>query len=91
VKRGALYLCLLAASAIAAVAAPVVFHKGVNLTGWLQGADVGSVVPGAYTEQDFRDIRALGCDVVRLPINLNRMARANTDGKIPPRLFDLLD
>jgi hypothetical protein len=65
VKRSALLLSLLAASAIAVVAAPVLFHKGVNLTGWLQGKEVGSVVPGAYTEQDFRGIRALGCDMIR--------------------------
>ena len=49
------------------------------------------MVPGAYTEQDFRDIRALGCDVIRLPINLNRMARGSADGKIPQRLFEVLD
>jgi endoglucanase len=80
-----------AASAAAAPASPAVFHKGVNLTGWLQGADAGSIVPGEYTEQDFRDIRALGCDVIRLPINLNRMARTSGDGKVPRRLFDALD
>ena len=83
-------LAAVVAPAAAGIATPPI-HRGVNLTGWLQEPDVHAIVPGLYTEQDFRDIRSLGCDVVRLPINLDRIARAAPGGKIPQELFLLLD
>jgi endoglucanase len=67
------------------------FHQGVNLTDWLQAPDVDLILPELFGEKDFQEIRSLGCDVVRLPINLARMAAAAPDGRIPKKLFALLD
>lgn len=82
---------LIAASALAAQSAHTIpFNQGVNLTGWLQEPRVGTILPSLYTETDFQNIKRLGCDVVRLPVNLGRIARS-AGGKIPPRLLEILD
>ena len=58
----------------------VPFHRGVNLTGWLQAGSARQIQFTKFTKQDFVNIKSLGCDVIRLPINLHFM----TDGD--PRL-----
>jgi endoglucanase len=52
------------------------FSRGVNLTNWFQAGNAGEIQFSKYTKQDFENIKSLGCDVVRLPINLHFM----TDG-----------
>jgi hypothetical protein len=54
------------------------FARGVNVTNWVQAGSPGQIQFTKFTEQDLIDIRSLGCDVIRLPINLHHM----TDG--PP-------
>lgn len=52
------------------------FKKGVNLTNWFQVNSANQIHFTKYTKQDFLNIKSLGCDVIRLPINLHSM----TDG-----------
>ena len=52
------------------------FSKGVNLTGWYQAGNARKVHYKKYSKQDFINIKSLGFDVIRLPINLHYM----TDG-----------
>ncbi|MBN2315268.1 MAG: glycoside hydrolase family 5 protein [Sedimentisphaerales bacterium] len=69
----------------------VPFKRGVNLTNWLQGSNVREIQFTKFTKQDFINIKSLGCDVIRLPINLHSMTSDKLDYVIDPLLFYFLD
>ncbi len=46
------------------------FKRGVNLTGWFQTTSTKQIQFTKYTKKDLENIKSLGCDVIRLPINL---------------------
>lgn len=73
------------------VPAQVPFHRGVNLTGWFQASDARKIQFQKFTKKDFVDIKSLGCDVIRLPINLHGMTTGAPDYIIDPLLFSFLD
>jgi endoglucanase len=74
-----------------AVKPPVPFHRGVNLTNWLQAASVRQIQFTKYTKQDLANIKSLGCDVIRLPINLHFMTSGAPNYTIDPLFFYFLD
>ncbi|NJM16171.1 MAG: glycoside hydrolase family 5 protein, partial [Bacteroidales bacterium] len=47
------------------------FSRGVNLTGWFQVPSVNNIHFKQYQRNDFVNIKSLGCNVIRLPINLH--------------------
>ena len=49
------------------------FHRGVNLTGWFQAGNARKLHYRKYSKQDFINIKSLGFDHIRLPINLHYM------------------
>jgi len=55
------------------------FHRGVNLTNWFQASGAREVQYTKYSKQDFSNIRSLGFDVIRLPINLHYMTGGEPD------------
>lgn len=67
------------------------FHRGVNLTGWFQTSTARQIQFRKFTRKDFVEIKSLGCDVIRLPINLHGMTAGAPDFIIDPILFSLLD
>jgi endoglucanase len=67
------------------------FSRGVNLTGWFQAGNTKQIQFTKYSKQDFVRIKSLGCDVVRLPINLHFMTNGAPDYTIDPLFFDFLD
>ncbi len=67
------------------------FSKGVNLTGWFQVDNARQIQFAKYTKEDFIRIKSLGCDVIRLPINLHFMTNGSPDYVIDPLFFDFLD
>ncbi len=77
----------------------VSFSRGINFTRWFDrvGNDqyAGSAQEinfSAYREQDFADVKSLGVDVIRLPINyLPNMTHGAPDYIIDQQLFRLLD
>ena len=70
--------CTMAQEASLATETP--FRKGVNLTGWFQAGSAGEVQYDKYSKQDFINIKSLGFDHIRLPINLHYMTEgANSD------------
>lgn len=71
--------------------AQVPFSKGVNLTNWFQAGSARQIQFTKYTKEDFVQIKSLGCDVVRLPINLHFMTGGAPDYVIDPLFFDFLD
>jgi len=71
--------------------AQVAFNRGVNLTGWFQTSSTSQIQFTKYTKKDFQNIKSLGCDVVRLPINLFYMTNGTPNYIIDPLMFDFLD
>ena len=71
--------------------AQVSFNRGVNLTGWFQTSSAQQIQFTKYTKKDFQNIKSLGCDVVRLPINLFYMTNGSPDYTIDPLLYEFLD
>ncbi|SDL64780.1 endoglucanase [Catalinimonas alkaloidigena] len=69
----------------------VPFHKGVNLTNWFQAESARQVQFTRYTRQDFEQIQRLGCDVIRLPINLHYMTSGAPDYTVDPLFYTFLD
>ncbi|MDZ7314839.1 MAG: cellulase family glycosylhydrolase [candidate division KSB1 bacterium] len=76
---------------IVAFAGQVPFSKGVNLTGWFQASGVRQVQFSKFTKQDFLNIQSLGCDVVRLPINLIAMSNGMPNYTLDPLFYYFLD
>ena len=72
-----------------AIAAP--FSKGVNFTNWLEYRTAEQIDADMYSKQDFINAKALGCDVVRLPIHFERICEGISDYTIPAKIFDILD
>lgn len=81
-----LFLCILPAQGV-----ETPFTRGVNLTGWLQSSGPRAVHFTRFGRQDLQDIRALGADVVRLPINLHAMAGPSPDYALDPLFLFFLD
>ena len=71
--------------------AEIPFSRGVNLTNWLQASSAQNVHFAKFGRTDFEQIQQLGCDVVRLPINLHAMTSGPPSYRIDPLLYDFLD
>ncbi len=67
------------------------FNKGVNLTGWFQVDEPRQIQFTRFTKQDFINIQRLGCDVIRLPINLHYMTSGEPDYVPDPLFLTFLD
>ena len=78
-----------AAGAVARTEVP--FHRGVNLTSWLQVGSARQIQFTMFTKQDIVNIKSLGCDVIRLPINLHFMTGGAPDYTVDPLFFYFLD
>jgi endoglucanase len=71
--------------------AQIPFTRGVNLTGWFQAGNAQQIQFTKFTRQDFENIKRLGCDVIRLPIELHYMIEDGTDYTLDPLFFTFLD
>src|SRR5512143_3872722 len=69
----------------------VLFQRGVNLTSWLQAGSARQIQFTRFTKQDLVNIKSLGCDVIRLPINLHYMTGGAPDYTVDPLFFFFLD
>jgi len=82
-----LILCMLSAPS----QGQVPFHKGVNLTQWFQASSARQIQFTKFTRKDFENIKSLGCDVIRLPVNLHEMTSGAPDFTLDPLLINFLD
>ena len=72
--------------------AGIPFKRGVNLTGWFQYiSSVRQIQFTKFTKQDLINIKSLGCDVIRLPIELHLMTNGGPDYTIDPLFYYFLD
>ncbi len=67
------------------------FNKGVNLTGWFGSGSAQSIPFNKFSKTDIENIKSLGCDVIRLPINLHFMTSGAPDYVVDTMLFYYLD
>ena len=74
---------------LAAQSAP--FSRGVNLSNWFQAGSPAEIDFERYTQRDLEQIRNLGCDVIRLPINLHNMTSGAPDYTLDPLFLNYLD
>jgi endoglucanase len=84
-----LLFSLVFATQLAATEPP--FTRGVNLTNWLQAGSPQQIQFTKFTKQDFINIKSLGCDVIRLPINLHAMTDGAPNYTVSPLFFFFLD
>jgi endoglucanase len=73
------------------VAQQVSFNRGVNLTGWFQANGVKQIQFAKYTKKNFQNLKSLGVDVVRLPINLHSMTNGSPAYTLNPLFLFFLD
>ncbi|MEM8967318.1 MAG: cellulase family glycosylhydrolase [Bacteroidota bacterium] len=69
----------------------VPFNRGLNLTNWFQVGSAQQIQFTRYTREDFEQIKSLGCDVVRLPINLHFMTNGAPNYTVDPLFYEFLD
>ena len=74
-----------------AVSAQAPFSRGVNLTGWFQVSSPGQIQFTKFTKQDIVNIKSLGCDVIRLPVNLHSMTSGSPSYTLDPLYVSFLD
>jgi endoglucanase len=67
------------------------FSRGVNLTNWFQKGSAQEVQFTKFTRQDFANIKSLGCDVIRLPVNLHYMTGGEPDYTVDPLFYYFFD
>ncbi|MEE4215457.1 MAG: glycoside hydrolase family 5 protein [Bacteroidales bacterium] len=75
----------------ASLAIETPFRKGVNLTGWFQAGSAGEVQYDKYSKQDFINIKSLGFDHIRLPINLHYMTEGEPAHTLDARFLEKLN
>ena len=86
-----LFIGVALTSFILTVNAQTPFSRGVNLTSWFQTSSANQIQFTKYTKKDFQNIKSLGCDVIRLPINLFYMTNGSPDYTVNPLMYEFLD
>jgi endoglucanase len=81
-------LCLVSAG-VARSQTP--FNRGVNLSGWFQSNSPGQIQFTRFVRHDLVNIKSLGCDVIRLPINLHGMTSGSPDYTLDRMFLSFLD
>jgi endoglucanase len=67
------------------------FHRGVNLSSWLEQTNARNIQFTRFTKKDFQNIKSLGADVIRLPINIHPMTGGSPTYTIDPLLLGFID
>ncbi|HAZ04230.1 MAG: hypothetical protein A2W95_08335 [Bacteroidetes bacterium GWA2_40_14] len=84
-------LLLLVSGLFIALKSQIPFQKGFNLSGWFQAENAHQMQFTKFTYKDFENLKSLGCDVVRLPINLHSMVTESVDYTLDPLFVQFLD
>jgi len=68
------------------------FSRGVNFSNWFEYVkNTQGINFGRFTEQDFADVKRLGVDVIRIPIDFTLFTSTAPNYIIEPLVFLLLD
>lgn len=71
--------------------AQVKFSRGVNLSNWFQTSGPKQIQFTKYSKKDFENIKNLGCNVIRLPINLFHMTNGQPEYVVDSLFLGFLD
>jgi endoglucanase len=86
------YLFILIADLALADVPQAPFHRGMNLANWFENfSSISEIHFKLYTKKDFENIKSLGCDHIRLPLELFDMTGPAPDYTLDPLLFIFLD
>lgn len=88
---GGLLLVLICLSLTINAQSQAPYSRGVNLTGWFQAGSSGQIQFSKFTKKDISNIKSLGCDVIRLPINIHSMTSGSPSYTLDPLFFSFLD
>ncbi|MDR0375927.1 MAG: glycoside hydrolase family 5 protein [Treponema sp.] len=69
---------------------PAPFSKGVNFSEWFQSSSPQTIPFTKYTEETFEQVKSLGVDVVRLPLNLHSFTSGEAADGAPAYTLDPL-
>jgi endoglucanase len=89
-NTGAIIIILLLV-AISPLYTQAPFSRGVNLTGWFQAESPGQIQFNRFDREDIANIKSLGCDVIRLPVNLHSMTTGSPSYTLDPLYVTFLD
>jgi len=67
------------------------FSRGVNFSKWFEVPAAHAIQFTGFVEQDFMDVKSLGADVIRLPVNMHSMTAGAPDYNLDPLLLKFLD
>lgn len=67
------------------------FKRGINISDWLLHEDEAAIRPNLYSEQDFYNLRSLGFDAVRLPVDFEAHVGAKPDYIISEYVLECID
>ncbi len=73
------------------LAQEVPFSRGVNLTNWFQAPSAQQIQFSRYTLEDLQQIKSLGVDAIRLPLNLHAMTDGAPDYNLESLFLEFLD
>jgi endoglucanase len=74
-----------------AIICPVSFSRGVNFSGWFESSSAEGIPFIRYAERDFADVKSMGADVIRLPVNMHAMTLGAPNYNLDPLLVKFLD
>ncbi|MBQ8838627.1 MAG: cellulase family glycosylhydrolase [Bacteroidales bacterium] len=67
------------------------FRRGINISDWMLHDTEDYVISNSYTEKDFHDLKSLGFDAVRLPVDFKNHVGASPDYVINDYLLECID
>lgn len=67
------------------------FHQGVNMTIWFESWSKGTCNLNYYDKTDLENVKALGADVIRLPIHFDNLSSGSPDYIIDSLTWKHLD
>ena len=85
------FIIILFSSLPLAVYSQAPFSRGVNLTGWFQVDSPQQIQFTKFTKQDIINIKSLGCNVIRLPVNLHSMTSGSPAYTLDPLYLSFQD
>ena len=84
-------LCAFAEKTVPRVEVTMPFHKGVNLSNWLEPWYGLSVSSNFFGRQDFEDMKSMGVEIVRVPIHFEAFSSRDPDFVVDEKLWKIID
>ncbi|MDR0291035.1 MAG: glycoside hydrolase family 5 protein [Treponema sp.] len=67
------------------------FYRGVNFSTWFEKPSPQEIVFSRFAEQDFKNVKSMGGDVIRLPVKMHSMTDGGLSCRLDPLFLSYLD